>query len=167
MQGQLDSNVYSLMQTGTPYKSYIKTVVSKVYVTVINPFSREPEGRILEGIPHKDESCIVDIWNEMEDVFFKRMNKRHFETGILSEYKRSNVPQAKSPNEITDDEIVELLNSKFLSLQSKINKMTSVAPIFRFINKAKELEKSQRIINFLEGKLAELQALEYENLGEK
>lgn len=167
MEKVLESNIYGLMQTGNPYKSYIKTIVGKVYVNVVNPFTKAPEGRILVGNPRlKGDDCIVDTWSEMEDVYFKRMNRRHFEQGNIIEFKRSNAAPEKSPNEITDDELVEILSKPFLALQNRINKMTSVAPVWRAINKAKELEKSEKIIKFLEGKLASIQALEYEKTGE-
>ena len=163
---QVTTDVYSLMQTGTPYKSYIKTILGQVYVTVLNPFSKEPEGLILKGNPkNHDRNSIVEIWSEMEDVFFKRMNTRHFETGTVVEYRKPDLPEEKSPNQITDDEVIELLGSKFLALQNRINKMTSVAPVFRVLTLAKELDKSEKIIKFLEGKIASLQAQEYE-LGE-
>jgi len=164
-----NSDIYSLMQTKTPYKSYIKAILGKVYITVLDPFSNKPEGKILSGNPRNhDSDCIVEIWSEKEDVFFKRMNKRHFEMGNLVEYRRPDRPEEKNPNEISDDEIIELLGSKFLSLQSRVNKMTSPAPVFRVLTLAQELEKSEKIIKFIEGKLASIQALEYEsNLGEK
>jgi hypothetical protein len=162
MEKVLDSSTFSLMQTGEPYKSYIKTILAKVYVTVLNPFSNEPEGRILSGNPRaKDENSIIDTWNEKEDVFFKRMNKRHLESGTVIVYRRLPEVVEVSPNEVTDEEITTLLNSKFLALQNKVNKMTSVAPVFRVLTIAKELEKSEKIIKFLEGKISELQLKEY------
>ena len=156
-------SVYSLMQTGTPYKSYIKTILGKLYVNIWDSFTNKPIGIIIQGNPKTEdiESCIVDVWSEQEDVYLKRTNKRHFDTGYLIEYKRIEKTKEKSPNDLTDDELNSLLNSKFLTLQSAVNKMTSVAPIFRMIEMAKEQEKSQKIITFLEGKLSAIQLQEY------
>jgi len=155
-------SVYSLMQTGKPYKSYIKTVLGKVYVNVWDSFENKKVGLIIEGNPNSQpEECIIDVWNEQEDVYFKRANKRHFETGFIIAHNRTDAPVERSPNDLTDDELNNLLNSKFLSLQSGVNKMTSVAPVFRMIEMAKKQEKSEKIIKFLEGKLSELQLREY------
>jgi hypothetical protein len=162
MEKAIDTNVFRSMQTENPYKSYIKTILGKLYLTVLSPFSNEPEGKILEGHPgRRDENCIYDVWSEREDVFLKRMNKRNFELGFIVEHKRSKEVQEVSPNELTDDEVVELLNGRFLVLQRKVEKMTSVAPVFRLITAAKELEKSEKYVNFLKEKLSELQKKEY------
>lgn len=156
------TSVYSLMQTGKPYKSYIKTIVGKVFVNVWDSFQNKPIGIIVAGNPGSNpEDCIIDVWNEQEDMYFKRANKRHFETGFIIAHTRSEVEPERSPNDLTDDELNNLLNSRFLSLQSGVNKMTSVAPVFRMITMAKEQEKSEKIIKFLEGKLSELQLREY------
>ncbi len=161
----MNSSIYSAMQTKTPYKSYIKTVLGKIYVTVLNPFSGEPEGRIIKGDPRGKgkDLCIIDIWSEMEDAFFTRINKRHLETATLIQYTRKEEKvEEKSPNDFSDEELTTLLNEKFFTLTNKVNKMTSVAPIFRLVTVARELEKSEKIIKYLEGKLSELQLLEYQ-----
>jgi len=156
-------NIYSLMQTGKPFKSYIKTILGKLYVTIWDSFTNKPIGLIIQGNPKgsDNESCIVDVWSEQENVFLKRTNRRHFETGYLIEYTRIEKEKEKSPNDVTDEELNVLINSKFLTLQSAVNKMTSVAPIFRLLEMAKEQEKSDKIIKFLEGKLSEIQLKEY------
>jgi len=151
------------MQTGKPYKSYIKTVLAKVYVNVWDSFENKKVGLIIEGNPSaQPEECIIDVWNEQEDVFFKRANKRQLDTGYIIPHTRVDIPVEKSPNDFTEDELINVLNSRFLSLQSTVNKMTSVAPIFRLIELAEKQEKSEKIINFLKGKLSELQLREYQ-----
>lgn len=161
---EISSEVYSLMQAGTPYKSYIKTILGKVYINVLNQFSGAPEGRIIKGNPKSDvESCIIDMWSEKEDVYFKRTNKRHFETGTIIEYTRKPaIEKAKAVQEFSDEELRGLLNSKFLTLQSVVNKITVVPPLFRMVELAKEMEKSDKIVKFLEGKLSEVQLAEFQ-----
>lgn len=155
-------DVYSLMQTGTPFHSYIKTILGKIYLNIWDSFNNKPVGIILTGNPGANpEGCIVDTWNEKEDLFFKRSNKRHFETGFLISYTRPQTIVEKSPNEFTDEELINLLNSRFMTLQHAVNKMTSVAPVFRITELARKLEKSEKIIKFLEGKQSELQLKEY------
>lgn len=158
-----EANVYSMMQTGTPYKSYRKVVLGKIYVTTWDSFQNKPIGMIIEGDPSgKDaDACIVDVWDEREDVFFKRANRRQFETGYLVDYVRPITTPPKSPNDFTDDELVTLIGKNFLGLKAVVNKMTSVAPVYRLLIVAKDLEKSEKIIKFLEGRISELQAEEY------
>jgi hypothetical protein len=156
-----DVEVYGMMQTGTPLKSYKKTILGKVHVLVLNPFSGQPEGLILKGDPRKNEdACIVDIWNDKEDVYFKRANRRHFETGVMIPYTRKAAIEATEEeiiNSMSDEEMSALLDGKFFTLQGKVNKMTAVAPVFRLLQIAQEKEKSQKITDFIKGKLAELQ----------
>ena len=155
-------DIYSLMQTGDPYRSYFKTVPSKLYLTIWDSFDGKPKGLIIQGTDV--ESCIVDVWSEKEDVFLRRANKRHFDMGYLVPHTRKEKEVSEPVNVYTEEELDELLNSPFLKLQSAVNKMTSVAPIFRMISLAKAQEKSEKILAFLEGKLSELQMQEYENV---
>ena len=67
-------DVYTKMQAGTPYASYKKTSLGKVFVSALDPFSGNPVGIILEG-EKGDEKEYVDVWSEGEDVFFKKTNK--------------------------------------------------------------------------------------------
>lgn len=169
MAKDLNSGVYAAMQTGQPYSSYIKTIVGKIYVTILNPFYGEPVGKIIEGDPRgkNKESCIIDTWSEKEDVFFRRMNRAHFEKGNIIPYvRKAEEINDEFVNDITDEMIDTLLGSRFLVLQNAVNKFTSPPPVFRILNRARELEKSEKIIKFLEGKLSELQLKEYGSVEE-
>lgn len=167
----LDANMYSMMQTGKSYKRYIKTILGKLYVNVLNPFTDKPDGLIIRGNPQANkEDCIVEVWNDKQDVFFKRMNKRHFEQGFLIEYNpKKEIKKKKSPNQVTDEELIEILNSRFFKFQSEISKFTSPAPLQRLLFLAGEEEKSEKIVKAIEAKIAELQAKEYglEDTGEE
>lgn len=159
----LDSSIYGLMQTGKPQRSYIKTILGKAYVTVLNPFSGNPEGRLLVGNPKDSdkEGCIVDIWSDKEDMFFKRANKKAIETGVVINYVRKEVEESKSENDVSDEELDKILSEPFITLQRKVNKLTSVAPVFRLVERARELDKSEKIVSFLERKLSEIQGKDY------
>lgn len=166
-----DSSVFASMQEGPPYKSYIKTVTAKVYVTVLNPFNHEPEGRVLVGRPNKkEEGCIVDVWSDKEDMFFKRMNKKHFDDGNLVTYQRDNPTTELATKEITDEFLLSLLDAKkhkFISFQHELNKFTTLAPLFRLKDLAVETEKSEKIIKSIEAKISELDQKEYAPLSEE
>jgi len=164
----LSTKDYGIIEGKTPYATYIKSVISKVYVKILSPYNgTEKEDIILEGNPKSknNESCIVDVWSVAEDRYFHRENQKHFERGLLIPYTRQDLPltEEDTVNSLSDDELKNLLSkgTPFFTLQSKVNKMTSVAPVFRLLEFAKELEKSQKIIAFLEGKVAALQIEEY------
>lgn len=150
---------FAAMQEGKPYKSYIKTILGRVCVHAIDPFSGNPTALLLEGDPRKhDESSIIHVWNEREDLFFRRQNRVHFETGVLTVYTpvETAKPQ-KRLEEFSDEELKELLNKPFLALQNAINKTDSDALLFRLINLATELNKSESILKALRARLSEVQ----------
>lgn len=159
-------NIYSAMQTGNPLKVYRKTIVGKVHIHNLNPFNDKPEYTILEGSPGT-ETAQIKIWDEKQDAFLRAMNKTHFREGRLIEVESHVLNQEQeedtpSPNQITDDEIVEVLSSPFLSLKAKLDSFTSVAPVYRMLTKAEELEKSEKIIKRIKEKLSELDLSDYE-----
>lgn len=155
-----DLAVYSAMQEGKPFKRYIKTILAQVHVTTINPFTGEPESLILSGDPSKEdieETCYVEIWDNKQDQFFQRMNKNHFQAGVIKEYKAKEVKREPSVNEISDEEIQEILNKPFLALRNKLNSFTSPAPVYRFLSFAEKMEKSEKILDAIRERASELE----------
>ena len=155
--------LFEAMQEGKPIARFRKTILGKVHVVVLNPFTKEPEGIILRGNPQRVEEwpdMVVELWDSQQRVFFERMNKKHLDAGRLVEIKE--VPKAPpSPNKISDEQIDILLNSKFLALKNRLDKFTDEAPIFRILNRARELDKSEKIIKHIQEKLTELQLARY------
>lgn len=159
-----DAQIFGMMQTSKPLKAYIKTVPSIVYVNILDPFTGKPAGTLLKGNPrvHAQES-IVEIWTEKEDAYFRRANRKHLETGVVIPYTPKEVVEVSEEerlNSMSDEEMDALLGKKFFSLQSAVNKITSPATLFRMLERAKELDKSDSTMNLIEGKLAELQGEE-------
>ncbi len=155
-----DRNVFAAMQEGKPYKSYIKKSVGKVLVRILNPFDEKPEEVILYGNPFTSsdkESMIVDVWNEKQDVYFKRMNAIHIANGMVVEYARAEATPDKNYNALSDEEIEKILKSKFMVLKHTLEKVTTATAALRFLNLARDLDVSDKYITFIEGKLAELQ----------
>jgi hypothetical protein len=154
-----DYDTYAAMQDGEPLKRYTKTILGKVHVVVLNPFTEEPEGVILEGRPdHANDfpSMVVELWTSKQVVFFEKMNKKHLNAGRLTAIDK--VPEIKpSPNLMTDEEIEHILGSKFLVLKNRLKKLTDTAPVFRLLNKARELDVSEKYIKHIEERLTELQ----------
>lgn len=147
---------------GKPYKSYIKTILGKVFVQSIDPISGSREASLLTGDPYKgDENSIIDTWDEKSDLYFRKSNKRHFELGVLKEFVRKEEVRERTIEEFTDDELREILNSRYLAYKATINKVNTVAVLYRMERLATEMEKSEKIIEVLRKRQAELTALEY------
>lgn len=159
----VDTRIYSLMQTDEPFKSYKKTILARLQVFLINPFTRNIESMIVEGNPHGDtaEDCIIDVWDEMEDAYFTKANRVHFQDGSLIPYKRKAKKKEKSVNEVTDEELEKILHMKYFGFKKRIHDFTAVAPVFRALEMAKEADISDKYVTEIENKLSELQLKEY------
>lgn len=152
--------LYSAMVGGNPYKTYIKTILSRVYVTALNMLTGTPtpEGIILEGDPRKrEEGAMIDVWSEQEDYFFRKMNKKHFDQGVLIEFKRTETKRERTIEEFTDEELKALINKPFLALKNTLNQTNSIATLFRIQALASELEKSEKVMKAIESRLSEVQ----------
>lgn len=159
-------DLYSLMQSDEPLARYKKTILGKVHVTILDEFSQEPTEVILEGNPEKRsdlETAMVEVWTDRGDAFFKRINKKHFDAGRLIKVEGKLPKATPSPNVVTDKELDEILNMKFLALKAQLDKFTSEAPVFRLLNRARELEKSEKLIKHIEERLSEIQLASYTN----
>ncbi len=107
MDTNLESDVFSAMQTGKPYKSYRKAILGQVYVKILNPFNDvDPMGLILSGVSNTEDTAIVHVWSAKEDQFIHAMNKTHFERGYLVEY---NPPEKRV---VSEEEKFNNLNDK-------------------------------------------------------
>lgn len=152
----LDPRVFSNMNAGAPYATYKKTILGKVYVEIINPFTGKPEGLLLFGTKGTDTE-MVDVWSEMEDVFFRRANKVAFETGRVIKVTRNTAPPPKTIEQYSDEELKEVLNQRYAAFQKVLSGIKSESVVYRLLDLASDLEKSDRILTALRAKLAELQ----------
>jgi hypothetical protein len=164
------NELFSAMNGSKPYQSYKKTILAQAAVTLWDTFMEAPTQIIVKGDPKRDlESCIIDVWSEKEKVFFERMNRRLFNDGTLIPYNRPEVVEKveKTYEQFSDEELVGVVNSKFLALQSTLNKMESVAVLFRLKNIAEENEKSEKIVRAIEARISEVQNSEYQPKAEE
>ena len=152
----LDARTISAMQSGTPYASYKKTILGKVYVTVLNSFSGTPEGMILQG---DGPDSTVDVWTEKEDLFFKRMNRKHFEVGNIIPFANMAMQEAPKPIEqYTDEELRGVVNQRFISLQKTLQEIKTEPVLTRLLAVARQEEKSEKIITAITSRLSDVQA---------
>ncbi len=159
------NDIFATMNSGgAPYGAYIKTILGKVLVHYWDNFTETPAETILQGDPkRKDESCIVKVWTEREDAYFKRMNNKHFKAGILVPYAipADQAPAEREIEQSTDEELKAIVSLKFLALQAKLNKIDSEAVLYRMIGIAEDLDKSEKITNAIKARISEVQAAEY------
>lgn len=159
MNGQnIDTKVYSAMQEGKPVATYRKTILGKVYINILDPFTGTPTGIILKGDPTSADAR-VDVWTVKENLFLQRMNRKHFETGVL---RKVDVPVEKMEEiaHYTDAELKEILGLVYISLQKKLVEIEDPAILTRMVDLAKEMEKSTKIVGAVEGRLQEVLSVE-------
>lgn len=155
-----NNDLFSAMIGGKPIKTYKKTILGRVYVTALNMMTGTPtpEGVILDGDPRKDEiGTMFDIFSEQEDYFFKKMNKRHFDSGIIIEHVRTDAPRVRTIEEFSDEELKAIIMKPFKALEASLNSTNSVATLFRIRSLAEDLEKSEKVIRHIDSRLSEVQ----------
>ena len=103
--------MFAAMQLEKPFRTYRKTTLGRVSVNYIEPFSGKPAGIILMGNPKTDESARIDTWTEVDDSFFRKMNKRHFEVGNLLEMERVEEVKERTIESFSDEELTKIINS--------------------------------------------------------
>lgn len=160
MTSQDNNEIFSAMIGGNPIKTYKKTILGRVYVTALNMITGTPtpEGVILDGDPRKNEpGSMFDIFSLQEDYFFKKMNKRHFDAGILIEFKRTETPRERTIEEFSDEELKALIMKPHLALLATLNSTKSVATLFRIEALASELGKSEKVMTTIRSRLSEVQ----------
>jgi len=153
----LGTDIYTAMQTGKPYKVYTKTLVSKVLIVVLDPFDK-PEEKILEGKPKTDEGA-VKIWDMKGDEFFKTQNEVHLRNGTLVEwadYKQK--VQEKTVEQSTDEELIVILSKPFLIMHKVLQGTNSITFLQRIKLLAIAEDKSERYIDNIDKRIAELES---------
>lgn len=160
MDNSYNPEVYSAMQDSTPFATFKKTVLGKVYVTVVSPFTKNPEGVLLYG-ELGEPTSFIDVWSEMEKMFFYRMNRKHFDAGTVIEVTREKEKeQPKRIEQSSDVELTAALSYPFTKFAKLIRETSSEALLYRFISLAEQNEKSEKVINLIKARLAEIQASE-------
>lgn len=148
--------VHERLKAGAPYASYKKTTLGKVYVTTKNPFSSEPEGIILQG-EIGEEGEVVDVWSDEDDVYFRHMNQKQLALGLVIPFNRGVKAEVKPYAQYSDEELKEIINMKFFAFEKVLNDITTDAVVARMIDLAREMEKSEKIMERLTARLSELQ----------
>lgn len=149
---------FSLMQTGEAFAIFRKTHLAELNVKLIDPFTEQPTVEILHGTG-RERSTFVEVWTEREYMYFQRANKIHLDSGALVEHKGKIDNQIiMSFNNLPDDEMETLIGSKFFTLKSAVDQMTTEAPLLRLITLGEEANKPEKTMQFLRERLSLIQS---------
>ena len=159
-------DAFSKMQTGDPVAIYKKAILGKVEVSVVNPFNGVPENLILVGNPTKNNvNCFVEVWSQMEEVYFDRQNKPLFKAGYIVKLKDKVKPKEKgkiekSYEEYTREKIEELVTAPYMKFKKDLNEIDSEPVLFRILTVAEELERPEKTMVNIRQRLTEVQQKE-------
>lgn len=151
------------------YARYVKTVPYIVSGMRSNPF--EPgklvswvlqtpehnydfETKRVTHVSYSDE--VLEVYSAAEDAILKRSNRGLFEQGLLKEYTEA-APVMDTANVLTDEDVAEIARLTTLAaMKSKLATITSPVTLQRVRDKARELDRSVRIIELIDARIAEL-----------
>jgi hypothetical protein len=159
----MDTKVFAVMQEEKPYRTYTKRIIGKVGVKILNPFTHEEEMILLTGHP-SDETAFLDVWSAGEAQYVEKYNAPLIKKGILVKKDRPEVEkltEEEKYNQLSDEELDEILNSRWLKFVNALNKMTSEAPVHTMYRLAQEQEKSEKTITAIKARLSEIQSEKY------
>jgi uncharacterized FlaG/YvyC family protein len=156
-----DLSILEKMQSDKPVAAYVKTTIGRVGVILLNPLNNRREERILQGDPRDSKTnrddMTVKLYDERSHVFFKNMNKKLVESGVLAIDNNVGLPVIDLKNAITDEEIDEILEQPYFTLMNRLREFTSSFPIERVLRRALELNKTIKTLERIKERLAELQ----------
>lgn len=156
-------SIYSLMQTGKPVKTYRKTITAQLTVTVMNSFTQRPEMILLTG-EGTTANSVVKLWNEKEVAFFVKANAPTLERGALIEYKSEDIPELVMEKyaDATDEDLDKILDTKttpWYSLLKIIAEINTEPVLIRLLGKAREQERSEKVISLITERLSSVQGM--------
>jgi hypothetical protein len=159
-------DVYSKMQVGEPVAIFKKTILAKVQVSVINPFNEAPEYIMLYGDPKKNHpDCFVEVWSQMEEVYFERINDSLFKKGYITKLETNVKPKRKDTQEqdyskLTEADIRELVTAPFMKFKKELNAIDVVGVLYRIQAIAEEMERPAKTMENIQQRITELQQKE-------
>jgi len=120
---------------------------------------------------HSNSGSRIDIIMEHSKITSERIDKLSIDNmnainnvadklEALSKQALNNLvrtnPKFKDKEMFKKQDVIEILNKPFLALKNRLNKFTSVAPVYRFLKEAENQEKSEKILDAIRARLSEL-----------
>lgn len=160
-QFKLFADMTKAMELGEPRARYIKAILGRISVHVIDVITSKPSVQMIIGDPNETpvpDSCIVTLWTPVEVAFFQRMNSVHLAQGNLVPYiVDSDVEITESPNSPTDEMIKEALGKRFFAIKNMVDKFTTIAPAMRALTIAREMNVTVGKVSYIEKRISQLQ----------
>ena len=163
----ISHDVYSKMQVGEPVAVFKKTILGKVQVSVINPFNDEPEYVTMYGDPKKNHpECFVEVWSQMEQVYFERQNSPLFKRGYVVKLdtpvkpKRKDTEKATDYSKLKEADIKELVTAPFMKFKKELNAVDAIGVLYRILAIAEEIERPPKTMEHIQQRITELQQKE-------
>ena len=145
-----------------PVARYKKAIVGQVCVSIIDPFTGSPLERILKGKEGdqgiSEDDITVTLWTEMAHDYFRRANQVLLQAGYITPFNKEVTTAPPSVNEISDEELIEILNKKFFAMKAFLDKVTSPIPVLSLLRLAEDMNRPVGTINAIKEKLSQLQA---------
>lgn len=157
---EMDYSLVRLMQKDEPLAVYKKEILGKLSVKYLDPFEKVGKEKILQGLPNdnSNDGNFIELWSEEELIYFTRMNRLHLEQGYLVEFTVPRSTKIKqSVNNLSEQELRDLVSAPFLKLQKTVDKMTSEAALQRIVRVAEEEDRPVKTMEFLKEKLSKIQ----------
>jgi len=149
--------VQEALQEGKPYATYKKTVLGRIVVRLLDPIRLIAIEEVLSGDPEDNpDTAIVSVWSPSEDKYLKRNNKLHLESGMLIPCESSELEIA-TLNQVSDEEIEEILSKPFLALKNKLETFTSTVPVRRFLLMAEKMNRPIKTVDHIKQVLSEME----------
>lgn len=162
---EYNPNVYDAI-LGEPKAVFKKTILGQVTVELLDPFDLKNKTtikHILRGEPGSPES-VVKLYSDEEVKYFYIANRRLIETGLIAPANVENQPVEPEVKFYTDEEIEEMLKSRYFKKFEKfLNEYADTpAKIARIIEIAKRVDLTKSKINLIRAKAMELGISEVE-----
>lgn len=148
------------IEENKPVAQYRKATIGKILVKLVDPLTGEEIQKVIEGEPAVNK-CLIPVWSNFEDTYFRRNNEYHFQMGNIIKNDISTIPEAPTVNDISDEEIKSALSDKFFTVKNILDKLTSPTPVHRMLAMAEEMNRPVGTVNAIKAKLAKLQSEEY------
>jgi hypothetical protein len=103
------------------------------------------------------EDEVIEIYSEMEDKVFRRLNKSLFAKGLLKDYHESQLP-IDTKNFLSDAEVAEIVDLRsMVEFSSRLEKFDSLSTLERIRDYAVSENKSVKKVQAIEARIKAVQ----------
>lgn len=157
---KIRQQVVDALQTGKPpFAIYKKAILGRVLVRYLDPIRMIPEETLLSGDSDGDgdlDKVTVKVWSQAEDAYFRRQNKKHLVDGVLIPITMDEA-EDYTVNQISDEEIEDVLQKPFFALKNKLDEFTSPVPVRRFLLMAEKMNRPIGTVNHIKSVLESME----------